>query len=203
MEQHINEQEYKSINQQLAKNSDVYKMLGLNQLKGVKGLSTVDEANRLREDAKKSKGTTCNCCGQKVKLYKRVMTPNMALALIVMHDYIVAKSQGKEHDKLDYFCLDEIFGNVEGIDKKKLLQGFTMLKFWDCIAPMPTRKDRIVYRRNWFTITDIGIRFVLREIGLPMDAFVYNNTVDSFSNRYMTIDQVLEQAGINYNEIYK
>ena len=42
------------------------------------------QGERIKKDAHNSKGTICGCCGQKVQLYKRTLTPQMAICLMYM-----------------------------------------------------------------------------------------------------------------------
>ncbi len=201
-EQTINSQEELEAIQNNLASSDAFKKLGLNQIVGVLGVSTQQEAERLRLEAKSSKGAICACCGQKVKLYKFSLTANMVLALRIMFDYYNSKYPNTDSENLPYNSLDSIFENIEIDQRKKLLSNFTRLKYWGLIAPMPTRPDKIVYKRGFFTITTNGVKFALLEAGLPKDVFVYNDSVDGHSNQFVTLDEVLAEVGINYNEIY-
>ena len=59
----------------------------INQLMslGDKSMSLGDARKNLVDNAKK--GTICPCCTQKVKLYKRKLSPIMCLALIEIYKY--------------------------------------------------------------------------------------------------------------------
>jgi hypothetical protein len=59
-----------------------------------------------------------------------------------------------------------------------VLGNFTKLKYWDIIAPMPIGKKvngKIVHKKGYFALTENGVKFAQREIGLPKYAFVYNH----------------------------
>jgi len=66
---------------------------------------------------------------------------------------------------------------------------------------MPTRPDKIVFKRGFYALTENGIKFTQREIGVPKHCFVYNGEVDSHTTEFVTIDEILKSVNINYDEL--
>jgi len=190
-----------SIQDSLIKNSGQYKKYGFSQLQASQTALLIDEINRLKKEAKTSKGAICGCCGQKAKLYKRELTPNMCISLLYM-----LKFYRHSPDAVDfqYYTKEDFFGKDIVNDKSnKLLIDFDKLKFWDLITPMPTHPDKVVIKKGYYSLSENGIKFAQRELGIPKHCFVYNGEVDSHTTEFITIDDVLKASGFDYNEIIK
>jgi len=182
----------------LVEKSENYIKLGLNQIQGSEKITLKEECERIKKDAHNSKGTICGCCGQKVQLYKRTLTPQMAICLMYMLKFYRHSEKAVE---LHYYTKKDFFFEI--MDKKKLkyiVNDFTKLKYWDLIAPMPTSPDKIIYKKGYYALTENGIKFTQREIGVPKHAFIYNDMVDSHSTEFVTIDDLLKPTGITYEE---
>ena len=52
-----------------------------------------------------------------------------------------------------------------------------------------------------YALTENGIKFAQREIGVPKHCFVYNGEVDSHTTDFVTIDEILKSVNINYDEL--
>ena len=63
-------------------------------------------------------------------------------------------------------------------------------------------KNKFVKNPGWFRISENGIKFAQREIAIPITAIVYNGNVDGHVlNPCETIDKILSDKGIDYNEV--
>jgi|TARA_R110000765_G_C18913462_1_gene605174 hypothetical protein len=170
----------------------------INQLKSIvdnENDSLKESREYLIDNAKK--GVECPCCTQKVKLYKRTLSPIMCLALVEIYKFY------KFHPNADleeYYTKDDFFFNLE---ETWMYADFQKLMYFDCIEPMFTSKTDLVKKRGYFRITKHGIDFAQREIGLPTSCFVYNGEVEEHSTQFLTIDQILIQRGIKYDDIIK
>ena len=62
---------------------------------------------------------------------------------------------------------------------------------------MPTGKKnkqgKIIYKKGYFALTENGVKFAQREIGLPKFAYVYNDQVNNHSTNdfFYSIDDIL------------
>lgn len=196
-----NKEDLINIHATIVQNSDKHIRLGLSQIVGDPNISVKEEADRLREEARNSRGTLCRCCGQKVQLYKRTLTAEMGVCLLYMLKFFRHSEKAEE---LQYYTKQDFFSEVIN-DKnlKHILFDFTKLKYWDLIAPMPTNPDKVMYKKGYWTLTENGIKFAQREIGIPKYAYIYNDQVDSHSSgeTFVTIDDLLKLADVTYEEI--
>ena len=80
-----------------------------------------------------------------------------------------------------------------------ITRNFPHLKYWDCINQMPTSPTEIIYKKGWYGITENGIAFIQKEIGLPKYALVHNDfAYEHTTNPYVMItdffsDEELEE----------
>ena len=189
----------KLIQDTIIQNSENYQKLGMSQLQGSDKITLKEEAERLRKDGRKSKGTICQCCGQKVQLYKRKLTAEMCVCLIYMLKFF---RHQEEAELYQYYTMNDYFFEIIGNDQlKHILANFTKLRYWDLIAPMPTRPDKIVYKKGHYTLTENGLKFAQQEIGVPRYAFVYNDQVDAHSTEFVTITDILSEQNIDYEQL--
>lgn len=110
------------------------------------------------------------------KLTEVVFTRDMALALVFIYRFYKFHPQAKEgqyYPKKDLFA--EMKQNLGKEMTSKITRSFMRLKYWDCIVPMPTSKDEVIYKKGWWGITDNGVKFIQKDIGLPKYAEVYND----------------------------
>ena len=58
---------------------------------------------------------------------------------------------------------------------------------------MPTSSTEVKYKKGWYGITDNGMKFIQKEIGLPKYAFVYNKQAHEHqTNPYYMITDLIE-----------
>jgi len=203
-EQHevSSKEEFGKIQDELIKrNGDKYSKKGLNQLQGKSDISLKDEVERIKKEARTNKGAICGCCGQKVKLYSRTITAEMCVALILIYKYYRHSPNAKTNE---YYTKEDFFSEIlTDKDANYIINDFTKLKYWDLVAPMPTHPTKIKYKKGYWGITDNGVKFVQREVAMPKYALVYNDMVDSHITEPVMIDDILKEAGFDYEELLK
>lgn len=153
---------------------------------------TSDFFDKVKERAR---GTTCPHCGSVVRQYKRKLNVNMCIALIEVVKWY--RHSPLQPDTLDYFHVNDIF--PEG---SPLLIDFTKLAYWDLIeAKGKEVKGKFIREKGYFRISENGIKFVQREVAIPMTAVVFRSKVIAhILEPYDTIDGILEKSGVSYDE---
>ena len=128
---------FDKINDELLNKSENFKKLGLSQIQGSNQITLEQEVNRIKLEAKSSKGTICSCCGNKIKLYRRTITYNMAICILYMLKFYRYSEKAQEYQ---YYTKKDFFSELISSGNEYVLENFTKLKYWDIIAPMPTGK---------------------------------------------------------------
>ena len=190
---------FDALNNELVSKSENFKKLGLNQIQGSSQITLEQEANRIKLESKSSKGTICACCGNKVKLYRRTITYDMAICILYMLKFYRYSEKAEDYQ---YYTKEDFFSELISSGNEYVSGNFTKLKYWDIIAPMPTGKKvngKIVHKKGYFSLTENGVKFAQREIGLPKYAFVYNDQV----NHHSTNDFIYSIDDILTSEIYE
>lgn len=159
--------------------------------------TTHKEATRIKKEAKT--GTVCNCCGQEAKIVTHTLDWKKALSLIEIYKYFRHSPDAKESE---YYSTEHYFGEDQG-EYAEIFADYQSLHFWDLIARMPTRPDIVVYKDGWNTITENGIKFVQREVGVPKTAYSYNGEIDGYESDFTTIEDLLKEVDLDYNEMIK
>jgi hypothetical protein len=139
-------------------------------------------------DHNAAKGTLCPCCERPYKIYRRTVNGDMAVFLIRFYKLFGALPPGV-YSKIP----KEIKPN--GGDYAKL-------RFWGLIEPKPNarRKDGSTRSGQW-AMTDLGRRFVRREVSIWVGAYELDGNFLAFDqSSYVVIDQCLEKD-FNYNEL--
>ena len=135
------------------------------------------------------------------KLSKKELTPDLCLALIWIYRFYRHNENavvGQYYSKRQFF--------EDLLDKKEynnITKNYYKLKWWGVIEPMPTDPDIIKYKKGWYGITEIGIGFIQRELGMPKYALVYNDfPYEHITGKdYIMIDKILEKIEVDYNEV--
>lgn len=146
-------------------------------------METIKEVKEhLRENFEN--GTECPCCGQFVKLYKRKFGSVMARTLIRLN-------RMPHH----YNHVKDI---VQGISDTGT-NDFSKMKYWGLIEEQ-SNDDNGKKNSGYWAITQKGEEFVNMRLEIPSHAFVYNSTLQGFSNGYTNIIQALGNK-FNYKEL--
>jgi hypothetical protein len=127
-------------------------------------------------------GTTCPCCGQFCKLYKRKLNSNMARFLIDLVQQYERKNRWVHFERCTY----------KGRDYSYLLQ-------WGLAV---TRQDKTTQKRmsGFWKPTQEGIDFVHNRISIASHVYLYNNGVRGFTKKRVTIVDALGKH-FNYQEL--
>jgi len=163
------------------------------------GDTTSKEAKRIKDTVTKDKITFCNVCGTEAKLHTYKLNLQMCISLI---EIVKFYRHNPDADESKYYTKEDFFaGNLE--EYGELFENFELLHHWDLISRMPTRPDKIVYKDGWYGITENGIKFVQREIGVPKTCYAYNGETDSFESDFVLLDEILTEAGLKYEDLIK
>ena len=159
--------------------------------------SCFKEAKRIKDNAKK--GTVCRACGSEAKVITHTLDFQKIVSLIEIVKFF------RHHPDADvdkYYTKEDFFsGSLE--EYGDLFKGFEQLHFWDLIARMPTHPTKVIYKEGYFGITDNGIKFVQREIGVPQTAYSYNGEIESYESDFITLDDILTKVGLDYDDLIK
>lgn len=135
-------------------------------------MTTIDEErDRLRRVA--YDGTTCRCCSQTVKAYKRKVTASMAYMLIRMY-----RAGGT-----DYVKLTELRDGNGSMDT-------TITKYFGLIEEERTRRED-GGRAGWWRVTELGERFIRGEAAVAKYAHVYRDQCFKFSGAEVDVRSAL------------
>lgn len=123
-----------------------------------------DASDRLRE--KLDEGTTCPCCGQYAKRYKRKLNSSMAAALCWMWT-----ANGFN------WC------NVPQTAPAWVLKAreYPKLAWWDLIEEKPKEDGHKGRTSGVWRVTQLGADFARSCVSVPRYAFVYNGQVEDFT----------------------
>lgn len=131
-------------------------------------------------------GSKCPCCGQFARRYKRKLNSDMARSLILIVDeYLHEPSAGW----VDIQTID-----VRGGDYAKL-------RHWGLLESRPN-DDETKRTSGLWRPTELGSQFARGVILMPSHAYIYNNTVDGFTDSTTTIREALGDA-FDYAELWK
>lgn len=133
------------------------------------------------------------------KLIRKTLTPKLCISLLWIYKYYrhhENAAEGKYFTRKDFFS--DLLSNKE---HKNLVSNYTNLKYWDLLMQMPLSPTEVIYKKGYYGITENGIAFVQREIALPKYALVYKNFAYEHQTIPVRIDEILEEAGYDYNEL--
>ena len=149
-------------------------------------METIEQARLyLRENL--NTGTTCPCCKQMVKLYKRKITGVTAAGLTILY------RNNKRVGFMQYVSVPELLTDKKYTDVTKLY-------YWDLIEPLRSSREDGSKRVGMWRMTQKGIDFVEGKIAVDKNVFVYNNKVYRRSEEKATIRDCFGLK-FNYEEL--
>jgi len=142
-------------------------------------------------------GTTCPCCQQFVKVYRRKITSSMARALIELnrHGIRIGTHTGWTH-------MPELLARrkLQRSDEAKLVH-------WGLMEPFRALRDDGSKRNGMYRITYLGHKFVQGALEVPKYVYIYNHSVQGFSdgtnghpNETVSIQECIGEK-FNYREL--
>ena len=144
---------------------------------------TLEEAKQFIRD-NFQEGSSCPCCGQFVKLYKRKLTSGMAKALINLY-YASSRSTKR------YIHITDL-GHLNGGE-------FAQLQRWGLIVEQPNEDEEKRTSGMW-AITYDGMSFVEKLRTVPSHVYTYNGKTIKFSVKETNIEQALGNK-FHYTEL--
>jgi len=150
---------------------------------------TVEEAKQWLR-ARFDHGATCPTCNQHVKLYKRKLNSFMAYALLLIDRYF------RQPDAKDCLHVPSYLISQNATDRE-----CAKLRYWGLIEEMDKVRDDGSVHAGYYRITELGKKFVNRQVRVPMYVFLYNGSPVKRAD-VETID-IYEALGekFNYNEL--
>lgn len=140
---------------------------------------TLEEARaQYQKSLASGKGSTCPCCDQLGKIYKRRLNSGMAAVLIRIH---LATLKHKKK----WISIEEIFGS-----KKQDKRDWPLLQHWGLIEPQTVRTQTENARGFW-RITSKGIQFARNNITVPTYHHIYDGKVVRTSTERADIKKAL------------
>lgn len=126
---------------------------------------------------------------QDAKYTKRKLTRDLAICLVFVYKHY----RYAENVKITDYFQKKTFTQYLN-EFPQITRNFKRLKYWDLITPMPTSPNEVIYKKGWYGITENGIAFIQKEIGLPKYAFVYNDfAYEHQTNPYLMITDLIEE----------
>ena len=158
------------------------------------------------EDAKKwlrarfSKGAPCPCCQQFVKLYKRSLSKSSAYVLLLMARYynrVGVNPQDWLH--VPSYVAEVAVGNPR---RAAAVRGdWAKMKHWGLIEEKPETRADGSPRVGYWRLTELGRKFVNREVKIPACIYLYNGELMQRAvEEQITIDDALS-TDFSYSEI--
>lgn len=134
-------------------------------------------------------GTSCPCCGQFVKLYRRSISSAMAWGLIQM-------AKQPEGEWVDTTALFSRFGK----NCPSGVVDFTKLRHWKFVEGLDGEREDGSKRVGKWRVTREGRWFAENRQVAQKYCLVFNNTVYGFEGEFLKIKDCLGNK-FNYNEL--
>ncbi len=151
------------------------------------GASLEDAKRWLR--ARFEKGASCPCCSQFVKLYKRKLSKSMAYVLLLIASYF----RGDPVE--EWLHVPSYIAEMASDHPRRAaaVRGdWAKMKLWGLIEEKPGTRDDGSSRVGYYKLTDLGRRFVNREVKVPAYVFIYNSgTLHRDVEEMVSIDDAL------------
>lgn len=123
------------------------------------------------------------------KYTRRTITKDMAICLVFIYKHFRYAEGVKS---TDYFPKRILLQYLK--EYPNITRNFHRLKYWDLICPMPTSPTEVIYKKGWYGLTENGIGFIQKEIGLPKYAFVWNDfAYEHQTNPYVMITDLIDE----------
>jgi len=135
----------------------------------------------------RSKGYKCSCCGQFVKVYRRRLSGSMAAVLLLMY----------RHGKFDWLHVENW---LKVIGRPSLRADFHKLVHWTLLEKKKENREDGSNRNGYYKITGRGIAFIIGEFTVKESVLIYNNTVEGFEGKDVTILDCLGKK-FRYDEL--
>lgn len=159
---------------------------------------TYKEAERIKKEA--NEGTVCRCCGSICKVETHKLDFKSALAMIEILKFY---RHNPNADENGYYTSKDFFAHIDDEYKELFEDVVDELHYWSLLMRMPTRPDKVVYKKGWYGITEEGIKFAQLEIGIPRTCYSYNGENDGFESDFVTAEDLLKEVDLDYNELIK
>ena len=154
-----------------------------------KAITDINELNKLQQELiNKSDGKFNKPQKPKdVKLKRKELTQNMIICLLFTYKHY----KYSNCKMTDYFPKKTLLQYLK--DFPNITRKFHQLKYWDLIQQMPTSPNEVIYKKGWYGITENGVAFIQKEIGMPKHAFVHNDfAYEHNPNPYVMITDFFE-----------
>lgn len=136
----------------------------------------------------KDKGYNCECCGQFVKRYYRKMNSNMAMVMIML----VRKK------KFGFIHIEDFMRGL-GFHRSG---DFSYLVHWKLLEKMGGERPDGSKRNGFYKITDLGRKFVNKEVAMQQTLIIYNSKCEGFEGPFIDIEHALGKK-FDYAELMK
>jgi hypothetical protein len=162
-------------------------------------METIKQAKeQLREEWEK--GTTCPCCNQRVKLYKRRITGSMAVGLIFFSNYYF----DNKIDPVEYLKPINVFNKIKDTttyNVHNLNTNFALLRYWELIEPLKEERADGSNRNGFYRITNRGYKFIAGTLEVPKLVKLYNQKTKGFDAQEMVTIKDCLGTKFNYKEL--
>ena len=123
------------------------------------------------------------------KYTRMELTRSMAICLVFVYKHFRYTEGVNSTDYFPKKILLQYLKNYPNITRN-----FHRLKFWDLICQMPTSPTEVIYKKGWYGLTEHGIGFIQKEIGMPKCAFIWNNfAYEHQTNPYVMITDLIDE----------
>ena len=124
------------------------------------------------------------------KYTRKQLTTNLALCLIFVYKHY---RYGVNVKDTDYFPKKTLLQYLK--DFPNITRNFHYLKYWDLITQMPTSPNEVIYKKGWYGLTENGVAFIQKEIGMPKNAFIYKDfAFEHNPNPYVMITDLVSET---------
>lgn len=136
------------------------------------------------EKALDGESRDCPCCGQHVKLYKRIVDSTIARQLIKLY---------QKNGKNEYVHVSQLIINGTSVCD------MSRARFWGLITEQENKNEDKRSSGYWM-LTERGLNFVERRVKIPRYKMMYNKTVIDTRGEYVSIDECLGKK-FSYKEL--
>lgn len=145
----------------------------------------------VRDGLHSREGTECPVCGQTCRVYRRPLNSTMARGLL----WLLTEVRSEIHPT-------RIWVDIRSSAPRWLVAAggeFAKLRHWGLIEQMPYEGTDKLASGTW-RITEKGLRFALKHFKIPKRVYLFNNTIEGWSEDRVDIQEALGTK-FNYAEL--